>query len=496
MDNIENLLKIKEQREKGGGDEKIEAQHNLNKLTARERIETLLDSGSFIEIGSLVNKNGGGVITGYGTIEGRLVYVFSQDYTVEGGSIESSNSRKIVRIMEMALKMGAPVVQIFDSAGAKISSGLEALGAYGAIIKKNTELSGVVPQVAVVAGACTGLASISAAMSDFAIMVEASGELYINSPEKIGEKEAKYVDIDIYGGALSASKNGTAQLTAKDDKEALEVVRKLFGYMPSNNLELAPFGCSEVLSTPDSRLDEIAKEENYDIYEIINIIGDKESFIEINGNFAPEVLTGLMKINGLTVGVMASDKIEKNEGISIRVLEKLARFVKLCSCFNISLLSLVDTKGLAVSLEEERGGLALAASSFVYALAEAKVPKVSLIIGEAYGSAYLAFASKEAAFDITYAWPGAKVAAAEPEGLIKALYREQILEAENPKEKEDELIRNHKDNISNPYIAAEEGYIDDIILPSESRMRLFAVLDMLQSKREISYPKKHGSVLK
>ncbi len=495
MDNIENLLRIKEKSEKGGGDNKIEAQHNLNKLTARERIESLLDSGTFIELGALTKKNGGGVITGYGTMEGRLVYIFSQDYTVDGGSIDAANSKKIVRCMEMALKMGAPIVQIFDSVGAKTSNGMEALGAYGCIIKKNAELSGVVPQIAVVAGACTGLAAVSAAMSDFTIMVETSGELYINTPEKIGEKENRYVDIDMYGDALGSSKNGTAQLTSKDDREALELVKRLFAYLPSNNLELAPVSHSELLSTTESRLDEIAKEENYDIYEVIELIGDKDTLIEINGNFRSEVLTGLFKINGLTVGIMASDKIENNEGLSIWALDKLTGFVKLCSCFNIPLLSLVDTKGFIVSLEEEKRGLVLAVSKLIYTIAEAKVPKLSLVIGEAYGSAYLALASKEAAFDVAYAWPSARLSVGQPESLIKSLYVDEILQAENPREKEAELIKQYKDEITNPYVAAEDGYIDDIILPSESKIRLFGVIDMLQSKREISYPKKHGSVL-
>lgn len=495
MNNIENLLNIKKQSEKGGGDSKIEAQHNLSKLTARERIGVLLDRGSFIETGSLVEKNGGGVITGYGTIDGRLVYVFSQDYTVEGGSINEANSNKIVRIMNMAIKMGAPIIQIFDSVGARIDSGMDALGAYGCIIRKNAELSGVVPQIAVIAGACTGLAAVSAAMSDFTIMVEKSGELYISSPERLSSKEVKYVDLDLYGDAIGTSKNGTAQLTAKDDKEALEVVRRIMSYIPLNNLELSPVYSSEVLSVPESRLDEIAKEENYDIYEIVNLLGDKDSLLEINGNFRPEVLTGLVKINGLTVGVMASDKIENNEGICIRALDKLTKFVKLCSCFNIPILSLVDTKGFIVSLDEEKRGLALAVSKLIYALAESKVPKLSLIIGEAYGSAYIVLASKEAAFDVTFAWPGAKIAVSEPEALIMALHKEEILQANNPKAMEAEIIKKYKAQITNPYIAAEKGYIDDMILPSESRIRIFGVLDMLQSKREIGYPKKHGSVL-
>lgn len=495
MDNIEKLQRMKEQSEKGGGDEKIDIQHNLSKLTARERILKLFDEGSFIEVGTLVGGNGGGVVTGYGTIEGRLVYVFSQDYTVDGGSMTTEHSKKICRIMDMALKMGAPIVQIFDSAGAKLSDGLETLGAYGNIIKKNAQLSGVVPQIAVVAGACTGAAAISAAMSDFTIMVEKIGELYINPPEKISEKDANYVSLDMYGDALSGSKNGTAQLTAENDSEALQLVRNLLSFLPSNNLEVTPSFASEELSIPEIRLDEISKEKKYDIYEIINLICDKDSLIEINGNFHKEVLTGLTRLNGVAVGVMAMDKIESSERLDRKAIGKLIRFVKLCNCFNIPIISLVDTKGLKVNLEEEKNGLALTLSRFVYALSEARVPKVSLIIGEAYGSNYLAFASKEVSFDITYAWPSAKVSAGEPESIIKTLHREEILSADNPKEKEKEVLEKYRTEITNPYAAAEKGYIDDIILPSESRIRLFAVLDMLQSKRELSYPKKHGSVL-
>lgn len=495
MDNIENLLKIKGQNELGGGSSKIEAQNNLNKLTARERINTLLDEGTFIEIGALIDKNGGGVITGYGTVHERLVYVFSQDYTVEGGSINSTNCRKVVRIMDMALKMGAPIVQIFDSVGAKLSNGMDVITAYGEIIKKNAEISGVIPQIAVAAGPCTGASAISAAMCDFTVIVENTGELYINSPEKLSKREINYVGVDTYGDALSSSKSGTSQLTSKDDKEALGLVRKVLSYLPANNLELVPNEKGYELFSMEDRLNELSKEENYDIYEIVNLIGDKESLIEINGNFRPEVLTGLVKINGLTVGVMASDKIENNEGLCIGAIDKLTRFVKLCSCFNIPLLSLVDTKGFAVSVEEEKRGLAMAVSKLMYTLIESEVPKVSIVIGEAYGSAYLALAGKEAAFDVTYAWPSAKISVGEVESVIKVLYREEILQADNPKESENELINKYKAELSDPYTAAEAGCIDDVILPSESRVRVFALFDMLQSKREIKYPKKQGSVL-
>lgn len=495
MDSIQKLIDTKEKLSQGGGEQKVEAQHNLNKLTARERVETVIDEGSFIEIGAHLGKNGCGVITGYGTINGRLVYVFSQDYTSNGGSINLANSNKICSIMDMALKMGAPIIEIYDSIGAELSEGIEVLGAYGKIIKKNAELSGAVPQIAVIAGACTGAAAISAAMSDFTIMVESSGELYINSPDKIAEVEENYVNINMYGDAVSGSKNGTAQLTAKDDKEALEVVRRLIDYLPSNTLELSLNTNADELSVTEGALDEISKEKNYDIYEILNYIGDKDSLIEINGNHMKEVLTGLMKLNGITIGVMATDKIENNEGICIKAVDKLTRLAKLCSSYNLPILSIVDTKGFRVALDEERNGLALSASKLLFTLSEAKVPKVSLIIGDAFGSAYITLASKEAAFDITYAWPSARISIGEPEAVIKSIYKEEILSSDKPKDKEKEIIEKYRDKFTNPYSAAETGIIDDIILPSESRMRLFAVIDMLQSKRVVSYPKKHGSIL-
>lgn len=495
MDNIEALKNIKEQSEKGGGIDKIEIQHSLKKLTVRERIHVLLDEGSFIEIGALTGGNAAGVVTGYGTSYGRLVYVFSQDYTVNGGSVTALGSKKICRIMDMALKMGAPLIGIYDSAGGRLSEGLEILSSYGSIIRKNTQLSGVVPQIAVILGACTGAAAISAAMCDFSIIVEGEGELYINSLEKISEKEAKYIEKDALGSASVTSKNGTALLTAESDREGLEFVRTLLNYLPSNNLELTPIGKSQELSSIENRLDELSKEENYDVYEIVSLIGDEDSFIELNSNYAKEVLTGFIKLNGLTVGVIACDNIENSEGLGIKALEKLTRFTKLCSAFNIALVSLVDTKGFKVSAEEESEGLSLWVSKFVYTLAEAKVPKVALVIGEAYGSAFIALASKETAFDIAYAWPNAKISIGEPEWVVKAMYREEILKSDNPKEAETEIVKTHKSNISSPYSAAELGHIDDVIIPSETRLRLFACLDMLQSKREIGYPKKHGSVL-
>ncbi|MFD3155556.1 acyl-CoA carboxylase subunit beta [Haloimpatiens sp. FM7330] len=496
MDKVENLISIKNENIQGGGQEKVNIQHNLGKMTARERILQVLDEGSFIEIGNLIEKNGAGVITGYGTINGRLVYLYSQDYTVNGGLINKTNSNKICRIMKMAQKMGAPLIQIMDSVGAKISDGLDALEAYGKIINLNTSLSGVVPQIAVIVGPCEGIAALSATMSDFTIVVDKCGSLCINSSQKLIEKEEKYVDKNTYSNAENVNRNGNVQLEVKTEDEAFSLIKKLMSYIPSNNLEVSVCESEPVdLNIPKSRLDEIAKTESYDIYEIINEISDEKSLIEINSKWQKAIITGLIKVNGISVGIIATNKNVEKGCLNIKNIDKISRFIKMCDAFNIPILSMVDTKGFEVSLEEEKNGLAVFASKIVYSLSEAEVPKIALIIGEAYGAGYITLASKETSFDITYAWPSAKISLIEPREMAKKLYEKDIISSDNPREKEEKLIDSHIDEFTSPYLAAEKGHVDDIIIPSETKQRLFAMFDMLQSKREIKYPKKHGSIL-
>lgn len=494
MDKMEELAHKKKLSHVGGGDDAIQMQHNLNKMTARERIGCVLDEASFIELGTF--SNGKDVITGYGTIGERLVYVYSEDYTINAGLLSLEGGKKICNVMEMALKMGAPILQIIDSAGVKISSGLEMLTVYSRIISMNAKLSGVVPQIAVIAGPCTGVAAVGAAMSDITIITENNGELYVNAPVTIEEKEHRYVEISDYSKAEVGVKNGSAQLIAKDDKEALELVKRVFQYLPSNNIEFSPVSnvdFSEKIE--NTSLNTLIDINSYDMKEVINSISDANSVIELDTYKGEAVITSLVKINGLVTGIIASNKAINEGRLDIKACEKATRFVKLCNSFNISLVTIVDSTGFIASVEEECNGLALAASKLIYAISEATIPKVSLIVGEAYGAAYIAFASKENCFDVVYAWPGVKVALADPKAIVKVLYKEEIIASEDPKNRETNLLNNYIEEHANVYKAAEAGFIDDVIVPSETALRLYSALDMLQSKRIVKYPKKHGSTL-
>lgn len=495
MNKTDNLFHIMKKSHKGGGDSKIEMQHNLHKTTARERLLFILDEGSFIEIGTLVRENGAGVITGYGTVDEKLVYIYSQDYTVDGGALNISNSNKICNIMDMAIKMGAPLIQVFDSVGAKLSEGLDILSSYASILKRNAKLSGVVPQIAVIAGPCSGIAALSATMSDFTIMVKESGELAISSSENLTKEEEKYVQTKMYSSADKCSENGSIQIVAESDAEAFKIVKKILAYIPSNNME-TPEVCLETydLNIQNNKLNEMINSEIVNSYEVMMALTDDDSIIEFNSKWEPSIITCLSKINGITVGVITNGE-EKPLNLNTRILEKISRLVKICDCYNIPILSIVDTNGFAVSLKEEQNGLSFHASKMIYALVEATVPKVSLIVGKAYGAGYLALASKEVAFDVSYAWPTAEISLTEPETLLKILHKDEIVQAENPKIKEKELILKYIDEVTSPYRAAEKGIIDDIIMPSETKQRIFSSIDMLQSKREIKYPKKHGSTL-
>ena len=495
MDKVDNLIEIIKRSHQGGGDSKIKMQHSLHKMTARERIKSILEEGSFIEIGALVGNDGAGVITGYGTVHGKLVYIYSQDYTVDGGAVNIANSNKICNVMDMAIKMGAPLIQVFDSVGAKLSEGLDILTSYGGILKRNAKLSGVVPQIAVIAGPCIGIASLSATMSDFTIMVNNSTELAISSNKKLTKEGEEYVDSKMYSSASNCSENGSIQIVAANDAAAFIIVKKILEYIPSNNMEAPEVGIeTSNLNVLNNDFNEMANGEMVNSYEVMRAISDEDSVIELNNNWEPSIITCLAKINGLTTGIITNAE-NQHANLNIGVSEKINRFVKICDCYNIPILSIVDTDGFVVSLVEEQNGLSVHASKMIYSLIEATVPKVSLIIGKAYGSGYLALASKEVAFDISYAWPTAKISVIEPEALIKILHKDEIVQSEYPKLKEQEMILKYIEEVTSPYKAAEKGIIDDIIMPSETKQRIFASLDMLHSKREVKYPKKHGTTL-
>lgn len=460
----------------------------VNKLTPFERATKLFDENSFIEIGAMTKKDGSGVLTGYGTVNGKLVFAYSQNYTVDGGAFNSFNSKKILKIMDMAVKMGAPLVQIYDSVGASLKEGIEILEAYGNIIGMNTKLSGVIPQIAVIAGNCTGISALSAAMSDFSIIVENSGKFYINTPETLTQKNGSYVNSDMYANFEKCNENGSVQISAKNEDEALKLVRKLINTIPSNNLETAETIISDDMQ---AEIDNIA-DNNVKIDEILRIISDRDSIIEFGKDYDNASKTLLMKMNGSSVGVIAVDDSAR---LGINALNKITHMVKICNCFNIPLLCLVDSEGFAQSIDEEKNGLAISAARMMCALSQAVVPKISLITGKAYGAIYTAFCSKESAADIVYALPSAKIALQEPEILIKTLYRDEIMSAEEPKKKEKDIIKEKTAEFTSPYKAAEMGYVDDIILPSQTRVKLVATFDMLLSKRVVNYPRKHMSVL-
>jgi len=493
MNKLEVFNSLKETSHLGGGDSQLQMQHNLNKLTARERVLALLDEGTFVEIGALVSDNGAGVITGHGTVNGRLVFIYSCDYTVEGGTFTKAMGRKIINILDNAAKIGAPVVQVIDSIGGKLNEGIELLGSYGLVLNKYAKLSGVVPRISIICGPCNGITSLIGTMSDVEVAVDEISDLSVSSLGKLTEKEGKYVDKSMVSNGVSANKNSNAHINTATENEAFQVVRNIISYMPSNNLEL-PTVSDEDLNLNISKLDldEMVEKDNYSLDEILNNITDVDSIIEIYRGFATNFRTVLGKINGLTVGVILNSN---NKEIDNLGANKVASFVKLCDSFNVSILSLVDTKGASVSLEEENNGLAKNIGKLMYSLIDASVPKVSLVIGEAYGLGYEVLASRESAFDVTIAWPTAKVCLTNPEEYIKGLHRDEIFNSEDHKQGEKDVIAKYYDEVTSPYNLAKMGIIDDVIKPSESKQRIFAMLDMLQSKRELKYPKTHGSTL-
>lgn len=493
MNKLEVFDSIKDTAHLGGGEEKITMQHNLNKLTARERVLALLDEGSFVEVGSLISKDGAGVIAGHGTVDGRLVFIYSNDYTVEGGTFTKTMGKKIVNLLESAAKIGAPVIQVIDSIGGKLTEGVELLGAYGSVLKSFGKLSGVVPRISVVCGPSNGIMSVLATMGDITVTVNDLSDLSVSSISSLISQEKKFINGEMATNGEKSNKNGNAHINVKDEDEAFEVVRRLVSYLPSNNLEMpCVFEEDVALNLAKENLNSMVESGEYSIDEILNTIADSNSVIEIFEGFAMNFKTVLAKINGLTTGIImnSGDKTIDNAGS-----QKVASFVKLCDSFNISILSIVDTKGAIVSVEEESKGLANNISRVMYALINASVPKVSLIVGEACGLGYELLASKETAFDVCMAWPGAKICLTTPEAYIKGLYSEEIFETADPKQGEKDVVEKYFDEVTSPYEAANYGMIDDIIRPGESKQRIFAMLDMLQSKRELKYPKSHGTTL-
>jgi propionyl-CoA carboxylase beta chain len=496
----------------GGGPARVEKQHAAGKLTARERIEALLDPGSFSELDALVvHRNpdfgmdkskipGDGVVTGHGRIDGRPVFVFSQDFTVFGGSLSETYAAKICKVMEMAVKVGAPMIGLNDSGGARIQEGVVSLAGYADIFLRNTLTSGVVPQISAIMGPCAGGAVYSPAITDFIVMVEGTSYMFITGPEVIEEVTHQTVTKEELGGAKTHSTtSGVSHFTAADDRDALQLIRELLSFMPSNNMEDPPVKPTD---DPDDRRDDelnsiIPANPNkpYDIKAVIRSIVDDGNFCEVHEAYARNIVVGLARLGGRPVGIVANQPAFLAGVLDINASVKGARFTRFCDCFNIPLLVLEDVPGFLPGIEQEHGGIILHGAKLLYALAEATVPKITVITRKAYGGAYCVMASKHIRTDFNFAWPSAEIAVMGSEGAVKVLFRREIKAAGD---KGDALrqakIDEFQAKFANPYVAAERGYVDEVIEPALTRTRLIASYRLLQTKRDSNLPRKHGNL--
>ena len=505
------LEEMRERVMKGGGEERIKKQHEKGKLTARERIEKLLDDGSFVEIGVFGESRatefgmdkkkipGDGVITGYGTIDGKLVFVYAQDFTVLGGSLGEIHAEKIARVMDLAMENGAPIIGLNDSGGARIQEGVDSLKGYGEIFFRNTIASGVIPQIAVIMGPCAGGAVYSPAIMDFVIMVDRTSHMFITGPQVIKSVTGEEIDFENLGGAMVHNqKSGNAHLLARNDEEALNFVKILLSYIPSNNIEDPP-----VLDTndPPDRLDYSLNKiipddpkKSYDVKEVIERVFDNNTFFEIHPYYAENIVVGFARLNGKSVGIVANQPKVLAGVLDINASDKAARFVRFCDSFNIPVITFVDVPGYLPGVSQEHGGIIRHGAKLLYAYSEATVPKITVILRKAYGGAYIGMGSKHLRADIVYAWPNAEIAVMGPEGAVNIVFRKEIKEDENPDRRREELIREYRNKFANPYIASSRLYVDDVIYPHETRIKLIQALGMLENKREERMMKKHGNI--
>ncbi|MFL5686313.1 MAG: acyl-CoA carboxylase subunit beta [Chloroflexota bacterium] len=499
---------MREEARLGGGQERIDQQHGRGKLTARERIELLLDADSFIELDAFVtNRNatvhtsylGDGVVTGHGSIDGRTVFVFSQDFTVFGGSLSEAYAEKICKIMDLAMKVGAPIIGLNDSGGARIQEGVVSLGGYADIFLRNTLASGVVPQLSVILGPCAGGAVYSPAITDFTIMVEGTSYMFVTGPNVVKAVTHEDVDAETLGGATThTTQSGVAHLAAPDEASALESARRLLAFLPQNNLGDPPISSTnDPVDRMDDTLDSIIPDDPskpYDMHGVIERIVDDGSFTEIQPGWAQNILTGFARLNGRSIGIVAQQPAVLAGALDIAASTKAARFVRTCDCFNVPLLTLVDVPGFLPGVGQEHGGIIRHGAKLLYAYCEATVPKVTVITRKAYGGAYDVMSSKHVRGDINLAWPTAEIAVMGAEGAVNILYRDEIAGADDPAATRARLVTEYEDRFANPYVAAARGYVDDVIRPSETRPRLIAALEMLADKRDTNPPKKHGNI--
>ena len=508
---LEELHRLRQQARKGGGQQRIDQQHGRGKLTARERLDQLLDPGSFQELDLFVTHRatdfgladrkflGDAVVTGYGTVDGRQVFAFAQDFTVFGGSLSEVVGQKICKVMDLAGKTGCPVVGINDSGGARIQEGAVSLAAYGDIFLRNTLYSGVVPQISVILGPAAGGAVYSPAITDFVFMVRGTGQMYITGPDVVKAVTGAEVTHEELGGADShAARSGVAHFVYPTEEECLEEVRRLLSFLPANNLDDPPaFATGDPAGRSDPELRHLVPDEPhrpYDMRDIIYRVVDEEEFMEVHASFAPNVVVGFGRFNGRATGIVGNQPAYLAGVLDSNASAKAARFVRFCDCFNIPLVTLVDVPGFMPGVDQEHGGIIRHGAKLIYAYAEATVPKIGVITRKAYGGAYIVMSSKHLRADINLAWPSAEIAVMGPDGAVNIIYREEIAQAEDPQRTRQGLTRDYQDKFTNPYIAASRGYLDDVIDPAETRLNIIKALEMLQNKRDTLPAKKHGNI--
>ncbi len=508
---LNNLAKMREQALQGGGAKRIESQHAKNKLTARERINLLFDPGTFEEIDTFVMHRtsdfgldkerflGDSVVIGYGKVNGRLTFVYSQDFTVIGGTLSLVASEKICKAMDLAAKNGAPCIGLLDSGGARIQEGVDSLRAYGEIFTRNTLYSGVVPQISVVLGPAAGGATYSPAITDFIFMVKGTAQMYITGPDVVKAVSGEEVTHEDLGGAMvHARVSGNCHFVAENEQEVFQMIRRLMTFLPQNNMEETPLvTCGDDPSRRDPGLINVVPVEPnkaYNMKDVIARVFDNGDFMEVHEHWANNLIVGFARLNGQSVGIVAQQPAHLAGSIDINASDKGARFVRFCDCFNIPVITFVDVPGYMPGTDQEFGGIIRHGAKFLYAYAEATVPKISIITRKAYGGAYVVMSSKSLRGDINYAWPTAEIAVMGPDGAVNIVFRAEISKAEKPDEKKKELVQEYRDKFANPYVAAARGYLDDVIDPRDTRPKLIKALEMLKNKVDHLPPKKHGNI--
>ncbi|KON29732.1 methylmalonyl-CoA carboxyltransferase [miscellaneous Crenarchaeota group-15 archaeon DG-45] len=508
---LERLRELNRQAELGGGKERIDRQHESGKLTARERIDLLLDPGSFQELDKLAVHQcaefgmgerkvlGDGVVTGFGTVDGRLVYVFSQDFTVFGGSLGEMFARKVCKLMDLATRTGAPVIGLNDSGGARIQEGVSSLAGYGDIFFRNVAASGVVPQISAIMGPCAGGAVYSPALTDFIVMVDETSHMFITGPQVIKTVLGQEITFEELGGAMVHSRtSGVAHFIAEDEEGCIRIIKQLLGYLPSNYMEDPPIAeTGDDPNRTDEALEGIIPDDPdkpYDVKEVIYRVVDRGELLEVQPLWAPNIVVGFARLNGRAVGVVANQPSYYAGALDINSSVKGGRFVRFCDAFNIPVVTFVDVPGFMPGVDQEHGGIIRHGSKLLYAYCEATVPKITIILRKAYGGAYDVMGSKHSGGDINYAWPTAEIAVMGPHGAINIIFRREIEEAEDAEERRTELATEYRERFANPYVAAEKGYIDAVIEPSETRPMLISALEILATKREARPPKKHANI--